>query len=39
MKELTNTQRVKRKILFNMPYALLSFLIIVTAIVFTANSV
>lgn len=27
MKELTNTQRVKRKILFNMPYALLSFLI------------
>ena len=27
MKELTNTQRVKKKILFNMPYALLSFLI------------
>ena len=48
MKKLTEQQKVRRQILFNMPYLLLTFLIlvyllillaIVVTIVFIANSI
>lgn len=43
MKKLTEQQKVRRQILFNMPYLLLTFLIkervMVTTLVFIANSI